>query len=86
VRNLKANPVVRIKLGATTYTARGRILLDAEERERAAEIYRPIAGWYDYADYANFVWSFPTRGKVIRAHDEWFEHGIPVVFELEPRP
>ena len=83
LRNLRANPAVRIKLGTTTYSAVGRVLVDPGERERAADIFRPIAGWYDYADYANFVWSFPTRARVIRAHDEWFEHGTPVVFELE---
>jgi hypothetical protein len=42
-----------------------------------------VAGWYDYLDYANFAWSIPTTASVLRAHDEWFAHGTPVVFELE---
>ena len=83
VANIRANPRVTVKLGRTTYPARARILSDASERARAAEAYHPVAGWYDYVDYANFVWSVPTRSAVLRAHDEWFNKGTPVVFELE---
>ena len=82
LHNLRVDPRVRIKLGRKTYDAVGRELVGAEERARAAEAYRPIAGWYDYLDYANFVWSLPTRGKLLRVHDEWFHKGTPVVFEL----
>ncbi len=82
LRNLRVDPNVRIKLGRKTYDALAHVMVDAGERARAAEVYRPVAGWYDYVDYANFVWSFPTRGKVLRVHDEWFESGTPVVFEL----
>jgi hypothetical protein len=46
-------------------------------------MYHPVAGWYDYLDYANFVWAVPTAASVLRAHDQWFNDGTPVVFELE---
>lgn len=82
--NLRANPDVTVKLERTTYRARGRILADGEERRRAFAAYHPIAGWYDFADYANYVWSLPTRAKVLSAHDDWFEQDTPVVFELMP--
>ncbi len=82
IHNVRENPQVRIKLGRRTHDATARVLTDAGERARAAEIYRPVAGWYDYADYANFVWDVPTRGKLLRTHDEWFGTGTPVVFEL----
>lgn len=82
LRNIRANPAVRLKLGGTTHEATARVLEDVGERASAADVYRPVAGWYDYADYANFVWSLPTRAKLLRAHDEWFEKGTPVVFEL----
>ena len=84
LRNLCVDPKVRIKLGGKTYDAIARVMVDASERARAAEVYRPVAGWYDYFDYANFVWSFPTHGKLLRVHDEWFQKGTPVVFDLEP--
>jgi deazaflavin-dependent oxidoreductase (nitroreductase family) len=81
--NVRTDPTASIKLGGTTYRAQARELIDPAERERAAEAYRPVAGWYDYADYANFVWDLPTREKLLRVHDEWFARGTPVVFELE---
>lgn len=81
--NIRSNPEVRLKLGGTTHLARARIIDSATEREEAANIYRPVAGWYDYVDYANFVWSLPTRNRLLRAHDTWFERGVPVVFELQ---
>lgn len=81
--NVKAEPNVTIKLGARTYRASARELVDPDERARAAETYRPVAGWYDYVDYASFVWDIPTRSKLRRVHDKWFANGIPVVFELQ---
>lgn len=84
VRNVAANPRVRVKLGSTTHDANARVIVDRDEHARAADVYRPIAGWYDWFDYANFVWSFPTRARLLRAHDDWFERGTPVVFELDP--
>jgi len=86
IANLRADPAVTVKLGTKTYRARGHVLSDAEELARAAEAYRPIAGWYDYVDYANFVWAAPSKAKLLRAHDEWFARGTPVVFELEDAP
>src|SRR5262245_42333204 len=83
LHNIRACPDVRIKLGRTTYAARARELCDEGDRGRAADAYRPVAGWFDYADYANFVWDIPTRRKLVKAHDEWFEQGTPVEFRLE---
>ena len=55
----------------------------AAELARARDIYRPVAGWYDYFDYLTYVWGVPTTGKLLRTHDEWFDKGTPVVFELQ---
>lgn len=84
LHNVRHNPHVRVKLGRRTIDAVARELVGPDERTRAAEAYRPIAGWYDYADYANFVWDVPTRHKLLRVHDEWFARGVPVAFDLAP--
>jgi deazaflavin-dependent oxidoreductase (nitroreductase family) len=55
LRNVRADPRVRIKLGSTTYDATARVIADNGERAHAADAYRPVAGWFDYIDYANFV-------------------------------
>lgn len=80
--NIRANPNVTIRLGTKTYAATARRVTDPDERARAANAYRPIAGWYDYFDYMNFVWSIPTRTKLLAAHDRWFETGTVVAFDL----
>ena len=83
--NLKSDSNVTIKLGKETYRASARELVGPEERALAAEVYRPLAGLYDYVDYVNLVWDVPTRSKLMRVHDEWFANGIPVLFELQGR-
>jgi deazaflavin-dependent oxidoreductase (nitroreductase family) len=80
--NIQANPNVTIRLGTKTVAATARRVTDPDERARAANAYRPIAGWYDWFDYANFVWSIPTRTKLLAAHDRWFESGAVVAFDL----
>lgn len=83
LRNIAANAHVTVKLGPKTYRAIARTITDPGERVRAREIYRPVAGWYDYADYVTYVWGIPTTPKLLRTHDEWFDKGTPVVFELQ---
>lgn len=80
--NVRANPDVTLRLGTKTVPARARVVTDAGERERAARAYRPVAGWYDYMDYVNYVWDIPTRSKLLATHDGWLESGVLVAFDL----
>jgi len=82
VKNLRAQPNVKLKLGGTTYHAFARDVRQGEDQDRAARAYVAGAGWFDYVDYANFLWSVPTRAKMLRAYEQWFTSGTPVVFEL----
>ncbi len=82
LHNIRAHPDVRIKLGRRTQDARAHEVTDGAERDAAAAAYLAGAGWFDYADYANLMWSFPTREKVQRSHRALFDDGVPVVFEL----
>jgi deazaflavin-dependent oxidoreductase (nitroreductase family) len=83
LHNVRAHPQVRIKLGRTMYRAVAHEPAGSEERAQAADAYRHIAGWYDYVDYANFVWDIPMRRKLLRGYDRWLESGTQVVFQLE---
>jgi deazaflavin-dependent oxidoreductase (nitroreductase family) len=83
VYNIRAHPEVSIKLGGRTYNATARELVDQQERQQAEHLYVPNAGWFDYFDYANLMWSFPTREKLLRAHEQWLASGIPVVFDIQ---
>lgn len=86
VHNVRANPRVLIKLGGTTYNATAHEIAGADERARARAIYHPVVGWYDYFDYVTYLWGIPTKSTLLRQHDEWFDEGTPVVFELETAP
>jgi deazaflavin-dependent oxidoreductase (nitroreductase family) len=81
IYNIRDNPAVRLKLGRRTYDASAREVTGAE-LGAARVAYLQNAGWFDYFDYMNLMWSFPTQKKLVRAHEEWLETGIPVVFEL----
>ena len=37
----------------------------------------------DYVDYVAYHWGLPTRSKIIRAHQQWFEEGIPLVVHID---
>ena len=82
-RNVQRDPKVTIKLGTKTFRGNARAIVDPLERERAREVYEPVGGWYDYFDYASFVWDWPTTAKLLRTHNKWFDHGAPVVIELQ---
>ena len=81
--NLRADPHVQVKLGGRTCTAMGRELTSPEERAVARRIYVPVDSFYDYFDYVTFVWGIPSRRNLQRVHEQWFDDGVPVVFELE---
>lgn len=80
--NVRADPNVRIRLGTKTVAAKAREITNPDERARAAAAYRPIAGWYDYMDYVNYVWGVPTRSNLLKAHEGWLKSGILVAFDL----
>jgi len=84
LENIRANPQVTIRLGDQTVRGVAREVVDAGERQRAAELYIGTTQASDYLDYAVYHWGFPTRRKIERAHRRWFEEGIAVVIRLEP--
>ena len=82
IANIRSDPNVVIKLGTKSYPATAREVADPDEREQARRAYHPVAGWYDYFDYANFTWGIPTRARLLAAHDRWFDEGTVVAFDL----
>ena len=82
LRNARANPDIRVKLGARTPTATVREMTDSDEVARATEIYVSTVVTYDYQDYPMVHWDFPTRRKIIDAHERWVEDGTMVAIDL----
>lgn len=84
LKNARANPEVRIKLGSRTRRARVREITDPDEAERAAKLYIDTVVPYDYQDYAMVHWGIPSRRKIIDAHERWVKNGVMVAIDLLP--
>ncbi len=83
LRNVRKDPAVRVKVVLRTRAGRAREVIDAPERDSAVELYVNGVVPYDYMDYAMVHWGFPTRRKIIRAHEEWVKRGVLVAIDLE---
>ena len=83
LKNIRANPVVTVRLGRETLEGSAREIIDPVERQRAMDVYVGTVVFADYADYLTYHWDLPTRSKIVRAHRQWFEDGIPLIIQLE---
>jgi deazaflavin-dependent oxidoreductase (nitroreductase family) len=69
VRNIRANPAARIRIGGRTYAGRGRIVTEAEEDASARRLLAAkYQGWHEH-----------------RPLSSWARTSLPVAVELEVR-
>ncbi len=83
VRNIRANPRVRLRIRGRTFAGVARELTGTAEIAQAARIYCEAANLFDYAECAFHLSGRPTRAKIQQLHRSWFDTGIPLVVELE---
>lgn len=83
LRNARANPRVRVRLGLRTRDAVLREITDSGEREKATELYESIVVPYDYFDVPVVEWTVPTPSRIRRSHRNWLQHGTLVAIDLE---
>ncbi|WP_249358870.1 nitroreductase family deazaflavin-dependent oxidoreductase [Nocardia cyriacigeorgica] len=84
LRNIRADPKVRLKIPGGTRTGVAREITDPVEAAHARQIYTTAVKPFDYAEYRFHVAGRPTRAKIQRLHQHWFDNGIPVVIDLTP--
>ena len=82
LRNVRANQGVTLKLNDGTHRGVAHEATAASETEQANDIYVNSTVSHDYVDYAVYEWGFPTRDNVRKAHQKWFDAGIPVIIQL----
>lgn len=85
LRNARADPNVRVRLGVRWREASVREMNDSGEREKVRRLYVDTVVPYDYVDVPVVEWTFPTKGKIVRSHDRWLAGGVLVAIDLEPR-
>lgn len=82
LRNVRSNPRVRVKVGGRTQDATAREVNDADEKRAAEERYINQIDRYDYVDYPNLEWGWPSKRNIIDGHRRWLERGVLVAIDL----
>ncbi len=82
LRNVRKERRVQVKVGGQHHEGLAREIADPAERKTAQELYIREVFLADYADYAAYHWSWPTRGRIKEAHRRWAEDGIMVAVDF----
>jgi deazaflavin-dependent oxidoreductase (nitroreductase family) len=83
LRNLRANPRAKARLGMRTREVTLREVTDPAEREKAEQMYIETVVPYDYFDVPIVDWTFPSPARIRTSHRVWLEVGTLVALELE---
>ena len=84
LKNVEADPRVRLRIRGGTYAGVARRLRDEVERNEARTAYCDTVNRFDYAECAMWKRGRPSRAKITALHGGWFDRGTPLVIELEP--
>lgn len=83
VKNIHAEPSVRLRIRGGTFAGRARELYDGSERERARWAYCGTVNPFDYDACLMHRPGRPTRAKIEQLHHSWFANGLALVVEIE---
>lgn len=82
VRNIRADPEVRLKLGHRTVSGVAREVDDPAEMEIARRAVCETVHLVDDGECGLHLRGLPTRKKIKALHRYWFETGIPIAIDL----
>jgi deazaflavin-dependent oxidoreductase (nitroreductase family) len=86
LKNLRANPNVRLRIRGGTFHGVAREPRDERERSEAKATYCDAIAPFDYLENAAHRKGRPSRQKITELHRAWFDGGVPLVIELrDPR-
>ena len=85
LRNLLAQPKVRLRIRGGTYSGQARELPPGE-LEVAQEAYCATLHPLDRIEYVLHMPGFPTRERIRKLHQHWFTTGVPVAIDLDREP
>jgi deazaflavin-dependent oxidoreductase (nitroreductase family) len=83
LKNVEADPRVRLRIRGGTHAGVVRTLRDDAERSDARATYCDTVNRFDYMECAMWKRGRPTRAKITALHSGWFERGTPLVIDLE---
>jgi deazaflavin-dependent oxidoreductase (nitroreductase family) len=82
LKNVQANPEVRLRIRGGTFSGVVRELRETGERQQALDAYCGTVFPFDYAECAMWRRGRPTRVKIEELHRGWFDRGTPLVVDL----
>jgi deazaflavin-dependent oxidoreductase (nitroreductase family) len=82
VKNIRANPDVRLRVRGGTCAGLARELRGMVETQTAMEAYCEKVNPFDYLECLMWRKGRPTRTKIKELHRAWFDHGTPLLVEL----
>ncbi|MFE3443885.1 nitroreductase/quinone reductase family protein [Nocardia sp. NPDC059180] len=85
LHNVRADPKVRLRVPGGTRAGVAEEITDPVQVARARQVYTTAVKPFDFAECRFHSAGRPTRAKIQRLHQHWFDHGIPVVIDLAPR-
>jgi deazaflavin-dependent oxidoreductase (nitroreductase family) len=83
VRNIRANPNVRLRIRGGSFAGTARDPHDAAEVRDAMAAYCETVNPLDFSECVLHRPGRPSRTKIEELHRGWFERGRPLVIELE---
>ena len=86
LKNVRANPQVRLRIRAGTFHGVARDLRDPVERAEAEAAYCGEVNPFDYFENLAHRRGRPSRAKIVELHRAWFRGGVPLVVELRAEP
>jgi deazaflavin-dependent oxidoreductase (nitroreductase family) len=86
LKNIRADPNVRLRIRGGNYEGMARELTDPDERAEAKAAYCEDVNPFDYLENRAHRRGRPTRTKIVELHRTWFEGGVPLVIELRTTP
>jgi deazaflavin-dependent oxidoreductase (nitroreductase family) len=84
LKNVRANPSVRLRIRGGTFAGVARELRDDAETRAAMAAFCGTVNPFDYLECVMHRTGWPTRAKIQALHRSWFEGGTPLVVELRP--
>ncbi|MBV9168279.1 MAG: nitroreductase family deazaflavin-dependent oxidoreductase [Solirubrobacterales bacterium] len=84
LRNLRANPQVRLRIRGGTFSGVAREL-DIAESSRARTLYSSYTGAFEYLESLAHMPGRPRRERLAKMHRHWFDTGSPMAIDLQPQ-
>ena len=82
MRNIRADPRVKLRVRGGTFNGRAREIADVAERREAEAVYVGTVNAFDRLEHLVHRTGRPTTERIRALHRHWFSVGTPVVIEL----